>query len=152
VISEDYGFLGLTSGGHLALLWSYAFDLQNNVKMVCSIVGPTNFTDPAYLNNANPILQELLNAYGNNPTTEFLEEISPLHRAKTNAPPTIHFYGGLDPLIPITQGIDLKTKLDQLGVINTYTLYPNAGHGWVGVDLLDTWLKLKTFTQAYLSN
>jgi len=152
VISEDYGFLGVSAGGHLALLWSYAFDLQNNVEMVCSVVGPTNFTDPAYINNTNPILNELLNAYGINPTTEFLEEISPLHRAETNSPPTILFYGGLDPLIPITQGMDLNTKLDQLGVLNEYILYPNEGHGWVGTELLDTWFKLKTFTQANFMN
>lgn len=149
-ISDDYGFIGVSAGGHLSLLWSYAFDTSNDVKMVCSIVGPTNFTDPAYLNTNDTHLQELLDLFGEQPTTQFLEEVSPLHRVTASAPPTILFYGGLDPLIPTTQGTDLRDKLVTLGVTHEFTLYPNAGHGWVGTDLLDTTLKLKAFTQTYL--
>lgn len=150
VISDDYGFIGISAGAHLSLLWSYGFDTTNNVKMVCSIVGPTNFTDPAYLNNNNPELQALLDLYGVNPTTAFLEEVSPYHRATAASPPTILFYGGQDPLIPTTQGTAMRDKLQTLGVTHQFTLYPDAGHGWVGLELLDTWLKLKTFTQNYL--
>ena len=150
VISENFGFLGVSAGGHLALLWSYAFDSNNNVNMVASIVGPTNFTDPAYLNNTNPVLQALLNIYGINTSIEFLEEISPLHRVKSTSPPTILFYGGQDPLVPSTQGIDMRDRLIELGVENNFILYPNAGHGWEGVDLLDTWNKIITFTNSNL--
>jgi acetyl esterase/lipase len=150
VISDTYGFLGISAGAHLSLLWSYAFDTQKNVNMVASIVGPTNFTDPAYLNNTDPELQLLLNVYGINPIIDFLEEISPLHRVQSDAPPTILFYGGQDPLVPTTQGTDLRDRLNILGVTNEFTLYPNAGHGWVGADLLDTWSKLKVFTETYL--
>ncbi|WJJ95715.1 MULTISPECIES: alpha/beta hydrolase [Flavobacteriaceae] len=150
VISNEYGFLGISAGGHLSLLWSYSFDIDNNVKMVASIVGPTNFTDPAYLNNTNPILQELLDSYGVNTTISFLEEVSPVHQAKTTSPPTIHFYGGQDPLIPVSQGTNLRDKLNSLNVNNDYTLYPDAGHGWGGTELLDTWSKLKTFTETQL--
>jgi acetyl esterase/lipase len=150
VISENYGFVGVSAGGHLALLWSYAFDTENNVNMVASIVGPTNFTDPAYLNNGNPLLQILLDTYGVSTSTDFLEEISPLHQATAIAPPTILFYGGQDPLIPVTQGTGMKDQLNLLGVVNEFTLYPNAGHGWVGPELLNTWNKLKAFTKTYL--
>ncbi|WP_242085663.1 alpha/beta hydrolase [Aestuariivivens sediminis] len=154
VISENYGFLGVSAGGHLSLLWSYAFDDQKNVKMICSIVGPTNFTDPAYLQNTDPLLQSFLDTYGINPTIAFLEEISPLHQVTNTAPPTILFYGGQDPLIPTSQGTDLRDRLNTLNVTNDFTLYPEAGHGW-GVNpgeldlLLDTWNKIKSFTQSY---
>lgn len=144
-ISEDLGFIGISAGAHLSLLWSYAFDANNKVNMACSIVGPTNFTDPAYLNNTNPILQAFLDLYGINPSTAFLEEVSPLHQAKATSPPTILFYGGQDPLIPTTQGTALRDKLETLGVTHEFTLYPNAGHGWVGLELVDTWAKLKVF-------
>ncbi len=77
VFSDDYGFVGVSAGAHLSMLWSYAFDSGNNSKMVCSVVGPTNFTDPAYLNNSNPDLQALIDLYGVDPTTSFLEEVSP---------------------------------------------------------------------------
>jgi len=144
-ISETIGFIGVSAGAHLSLLWSYAFDANNNVNMACSIVGPTNFTDPAYLNNTNPDLQALIDLFGVDATTPFLEEASPYHQAKVTSPPTILFYGGQDPLIPTTQGTDMRDKLQSLGVTHEFTLYPNAGHGWVGLELIDTWLKLKVF-------
>ncbi|PKQ46547.1 alpha/beta hydrolase [Confluentibacter flavum] len=149
-ISEDFGFIGISAGGHLSLLWSYAFDDFKNIKMVCSIVGPTNLTDPAYLNNTDPVLQEALNSFGVNTELSFLEEVSPYHQVSATAPPTILFYGGQDPLIPITQGTDLRDKLQNLGVTHEFTLYPNEGHGWEGLELLDTWLKLKSFMQTHL--
>lgn len=150
VFSDDYGFIGVSAGAHLSLLWSYAFDTNNNSKMVCSIVGPTNFTDPAYLNNTDPNIQAIIDLYGINATTEFLEEVSPYHRVTASAPPTILFYGGQDPLVPTTQGTDMRDKLNELDITNEFTLYPNTGHGWVGVELLDTWMKLKVFIQTYL--
>ena len=150
-VSENIGFLGTSAGAHLSLLWSYAFDTNKKVDMVCSIVGPTNFTDPAYLNNTNPDLQELLDLFGEQTSLSFLEEASPFHQVTAQAPPTILFYGGQDPLIPTTQGTDLRDKLQTLGVIHEFTLYENEGHGWVGLAFLDTWIKLKAFISVYLN-
>lgn len=149
-ISEDFGFIGISAGGHLSLLWSYGFDNHSNIKMVCSIVGPTNLTDPNYLEDTNPDLQNILQLFGSNPEISFLEEVSPLHQVTASAPPTILFYGGQDPLVPVTQGTDLGDKLQSLNVVNEFTLYPMAGHGWTGLELLDTWAKLKTFIQTHL--
>jgi acetyl esterase/lipase len=151
IIDDDFAFIGVSAGAQLSLLWSYAFDVDNNIDMVCSIVGPTNFTDPAYLNNTNPELQALLDLYGLNASTEYLEEVSPYHRVTETAPPTILFYGGLDPLVPTSQGTAMRDKLEVLGVAYEFTLYPNAGHGWVGLDLLDTSFKLKAFIETYFN-
>lgn len=150
VISDNYGFIGGSAGAHLALLWSYAFDTGHNVKMVCSIVGPTNFTDPAYLNNTDPEIQAFLDLYRKDVNLDFLKEVSPYHRVTASAPPTILFYGGKDPLVPISQGTDMRARLQELGVTNQFTLYENSGHGWAGLELLDTWAKLKTFAQTHL--
>jgi dipeptidyl aminopeptidase/acylaminoacyl peptidase len=118
--------------------------------MVCSIVGPTNFTDPAYLDNPGEAIQELLDLYGVDAATEFLEEVSPYHRVTASAPPTILFYGGQDPLVPTSQGTDMRDKLNELGVTNEFTLYENEGHGWGGLNALDTWVKLQIFIENYL--
>ena len=149
-ISENMGFIGTSAGAQLALLWCYAFNTDNQAKMVCSIVGPTNFTDPAYLENTSEDMQQLLATLGNNLSNEYLESVSPLHQVTTSAPPTILFYGGMDPLIPISQGLDLRDKLKQLEVEHEFTLYENAGHGWSGLELLDTWQKLRLFCEAHL--
>lgn len=149
-ISNTLGFVGVSAGAHLSLLWSYAFDVNHQVNMVCSVVGPTNFTDPAYLENNNPLLQELLDTFGIDTTTEFLEEVSPYHRVSASAPPTILFYGGQDPLIPTTQGTMMRDKLAELNITHEFTLYPNEGHGWLGLNLLDTTIKLQAFIETHL--
>jgi len=149
-ISDEFGFLGASAGAQLSLLWSYAFDTENKTKMVCSIVGPTNFTDPAYLDDLdNPLLQDFFFVFPNQ-TTEFLESVSPLHQATSTAPPTILFYGGLDPLVPTSQGIDLSDRLTELNVAHQFTLYEDEGHGWIGANLFDTWTKLSGFMNDYL--
>ena len=150
VISNDIAFIGTSAGAHLSLLWSYAFDSENQTKMVCSIVGPTNFTDPEYLNNTDSILQEILDLYGTDATTAHLEEVSPYHQVTIGAPPTILFYGGVDPLIPTSQGIGMRDKLVDLGIAHQFTLYPTEGHGWSGLNLLDTTAKLHAFIETHL--
>jgi acetyl esterase/lipase len=149
-ISDTYGFIGTSAGAHLSLLWSYAFDLENNIDMVASIVGPTNFTDPAYTDNPLFPFDAILNIFGEDASPEFLMEISPYHNATVTSPPTILFYGGIDPLIPTSQGTGMRDKLQELGVTHEFTLYPFAGHGWVGPDLFDTSVKLKTFIETHL--
>ncbi|MBU2907415.1 alpha/beta hydrolase [Arenibacter algicola] len=147
-ISTDIGFIGASAGAHLSLLWSYAHDTKKQVKMVCSIVGPTNLLDEAYINTPNEELRILLDQFGNDP--EVLEEVSPLYQVTTTSPPTLLFYGAQDPLIPNSQGISLRDRLMELNVEHEFTLYPNGGHGWVGLDLLDTTIKLKAFIQEHL--
>ncbi len=150
VISNDIGFLGTSAGAQLSLLWSYAHDDDKDVKMVASIVAPTNFTDPAYLESNNPLLLLFIGSFGINTSEAYLESISPYHRATSTSPPTILFNGGSDPLIPTSQGIDMDAKLDELGVTHSFTLYPDEGHGWEGDALLDTWITLKSFIQVHL--
>jgi acetyl esterase/lipase len=149
-ISEQIGFIGISAGAHLSMLWSYDYDVFGITNMVCSIVGPTNFTDPAYLKDENnPVLQEFLSVFPSQ-TTEFLESVSPLHQVKVVSPPTILFYGGQDPLVPTSQAFDMRDKLEELNIVNQLTLYQEEGHGWIGLNALDTWLKLSAFINTNL--
>ena len=149
VISDDIGFIGLSAGAHLSLLWSYANDTNNQVDMVCSIVGPTNFTDPAYYNSTNPTFQSMYFLFGN-PSISFLESASPYHTATATSPPTLLFYGGQDPLVPNSQGIDLDSRLTTLGVTHEFTFYEEEGHGWFGQNLTDTFDKISNYINQYL--
>jgi len=147
IISDDIGFIGVSAGAHLSLLWSYAYDANNQVDMVCSIVGPTNFTDPNYYDN--PLYQPVFQLFGN-PSIEFLESASPYHRATTTSPPTLLFYGGMDPLVPTSQGVDMDAQLTSLGVTHEFHFYPEEGHGWEGDNLTDTASKISTYIEAYI--
>jgi acetyl esterase/lipase len=147
IVSDDIGFIGLSAGAHLSLLWSYAYDANNQVDMVCSIVGPANFTDPAYYDNV--VYQPVFQLFGN-PSIEFLESASPYHRATTGSPPTLLFYGGMDPLVPTSQGIDMDAQLTTLGVPHEFHFYPEEGHGWDGENLLDTTSKISAYINTYI--
>ncbi len=147
-IGTDLGFVGISAGGHLSLLWSYALDIDKNVKMVCSIVGPTNLLDEAYQNSENEILQGLVNQFGSD--DNILEQVSPLFQVYESSPPSLLFYGGQDPVVPLSQGVDLDKKLTGLGVEHEFTLYENEGHGWIGENLFDTSIKLKDFIGEHL--
>ena len=147
-IGDQIGFMGVSAGGHLSLLWSYEYDTESKVSMVCSMVGPTNLADDAYINSDNQELRDLIYQFGTD--IEILKSVSPLYKVKATSPPTLLFYGGQDPLIPNSQGIDLNDRLEELEVVHEFTLYPNGGHGWVGLDLLDTSVKLKAFIETHL--
>ena len=151
VISDEIGFIGISAGAHLSMLYSYAFDDAKQVNMVCSIVGPTNFTDPAYTGSDHPLFKDFTDLYGiDTSDSKFLKDVSPFHNLKSDSPPTILFNGGLDPLIPTSQGTAMRDKLTSLGIANELTIYENAGHGWTGLQLIDTWAKLSRFIEQHL--
>ncbi len=149
-IANEYAFIGASAGAHLSLLYSYHYDPAHEVKAVCSIVGPTDFTDPVY--TGNPMFQYGLLAlvgnanYQQNP--EIFIEVSPATHVSAQSPPTIMFYGGQDPLIPVSQGTRLRDKLTDAGVYNEFYLYSNGGHGnWNAQIMADFQQKLTAFLQ-----
>ncbi len=145
-ISDIFGFIGVSAGAQLSLLYSYTNNPNNNIKMVASIVGPTNFTDPQYVNNSEWISRYLLITgldYSTN--VGFFQNASPLFKATTNSPPTIMLYGDNDILVPISQGRDLHNKLNELGVYNEFNLYA-GGHGnWAPLDIFKAYTSIVNF-------
>lgn len=152
-ITDDFGFIGVSAGAHLSMVYSYNFDLDSDVKFVSSIVGPTNFTDPSYTDDPAfenfRIGMQLMTGVNFGDDPQFYEDFSPYHVATATSPPTILFYGGQDELVPTSQGVEMHAKLDELGVTNEFTLYENEGHGWGGANFTDTLNKLSTFIDTH---
>jgi len=147
-ISQNYYFVGVSAGGNLALLYAYTRNTNNRIKAVVNVSGPTNLIDPAYTTSIDPEIQNIAaivlgDTYVNNPS--LYQNASPLTFVNANTPPTAQFFGGLDNLVPISQGVDLKAALDALGITNEYTLYNNEGHKWIGTNLTDTENKIASF-------
>lgn len=132
-ISKDFAIIGQSAGAHLAMLYSYGFNKKNNILAICDIVGPVDFTDPAYTLNSKfdkSKIKTFLGGdsdYANN--TETLVKVSPVQYVSKKSPKTLMFYGGSDPFIPNSQGQILKEKLDKFKVYNEYNLYPTEKHG-----------------------
>lgn len=149
-ISDDYAMIGVSAGAHLSMLYAYKYDTQHDVKAVCDIVGPADFTDqnytthPEYENAAIALLGTTT------PTQEQILEVNPVTHITAQSPPTISFYGGQDYLIPTTQGPRLETVLNNAGVYNEYNLYPDGGHfDWDLATMTDMYSKLIPFLQNH---
>ncbi|RZJ65877.1 MAG: alpha/beta hydrolase [Flavobacterium sp.] len=150
-IDNKYGLIGASAGAHLSMLYGYKYDPDHEVEAICSLVGPTDFTDPSY--TENPIFMNMLGSlvgnenYEDNP--EIFAEVSPRTHVSATSPATIQFAGGQDPLIPVSQGTRLKQRLDENGVYNEYYLYPNGGHGdWDAATWIDFQIKMVAFFQS----
>jgi acetyl esterase/lipase len=147
-ISNEYAFIGASAGAHLGLLYAYHHDPKREVKAVVSIVGPADFSDPAY--TGNPLFQfglsSLIGYVNVQQNPEVYLEVSPATHVSAQSPPTAMFYGGQDQLIPASQGPRLKAKLDEYNVYNELHFYPNGGHGnWNSTINADFQAKLIAF-------
>lgn len=151
-LSKEYFLFGASAGGHLSMLYAYAFDQSHTVKGICNIVGPTDLTDTAYTNHVEYdfVLGGLVGnqSYAQNPA--IYAEVSPAKKVTPSSPKTLSFYGSLDPLIPVTQMTILQKALDANGVYSEATMYQGDGHGnWSPANAQDCLLKILNFIEQH---
>ncbi len=150
-LSDDYAFIGFSAGGHLAMLYSYAYDNDHEVKAVCNVVGPADFSDPEYLSHPLYASASMALIGTATPTTEQILEVSPAAHITAQSPPTLSFYGGQDPLVPATQGPRLKAALDASGVYNEFNFYEDGGHAdWDDATFQEVYGKIALFLSTRL--
>ncbi|MDO5522584.1 MAG: alpha/beta hydrolase [Bacteroidia bacterium] len=128
-VKPEFVLLGLSAGGHLAMLYSYEYDTDNRVKAAVNIVGPCNLNDSYYTNN---IVYSMAMNYITNPDnlpSDMSQSVfgSPVTWIENGAPPTISFYGEADDLIPHSQHTTLEQALNDSNVPNEKHVYP-GGH------------------------
>ncbi|MFP5438075.1 MAG: alpha/beta hydrolase fold domain-containing protein [Bacteroidia bacterium] len=150
-LDNSYLLVGASAGAHLAMLYGYKYDTYHEVKAIGNIVGPADFLDPAYISHPlYPLAAQYLLGTSS-PSQMQIQQVNPVSHITAQAPPTISFYGGADPLIPNTQGPRLKQALDAAGIANSYNFYPNGGHGdWDDATMDDALTKLTLFLQQHL--
>jgi len=144
-VSDKIGLIGASAGAHLAMLYSYALN-DEDIKIVVSLIGPTNLIDENYLeDNKFKTLFEIATGVPYKDNENYYKQLSPLHHVSNITPPTIMFYGNQDPLVPNTQSIDLNQKLRSNLVYRELYTY-NSGHGdWSQSDQADINKKLIKF-------
>ncbi len=155
-ILSEFAFVGASAGAHLSMLYAYKYDTEKRVKVVCDVVGPTDFLDASYTNSPNQETQQVALAMqflvGKTIQAEpdYFKSISPKYAVTAQTAPTILFYGGVDNLVPEEQGIILKQKLDEANVANELYIYPQDGHGFSEANTLDAILKTIAFIRVHL--
>jgi acetyl esterase/lipase len=148
--SKDIVLLGASAGAHLALLQGYKNAGDVKPRAVISLFGPTDlkqlYNHPGY--PAVPFL--LAGIVGATPDQrpELYQASSPIHFVNSQSPPTLLLHGGADKLVPVEQARLLEKKLKKAGVKHDLIIYPDAGHGWRGHNLEDSFNKIKAFLDA----
>lgn len=151
-ILPEFGLIGTSAGAHISLMYDYVYDTEDVVKMVCDIVGPTNFTDPHYADNPlfGLLLDILVDESAYPSGTNYAVVTSPALNVSSNSSPSILFYGNQDPLVPLSNGELLEDNLSNASIDHLYTVYA-GGHGdWNENNLLDLNIKLSNFIDTYL--
>jgi len=153
-ILPEFGLIGVSAGAHIALQYDYVYDAIDAVKMVCDIVGPTDFTDPFYADNPDfPFLLSLLVDESAYPVgTNYTEAVSPALQVTEDSSPSILFYGNMDPLVPLSNGETLEAALSEAMVTHSFTVY-KGGHGndWSEASMLDLQQQLTAFINTHLA-
>jgi len=149
-VSNQFAFIGVSAGAHLAMLYSYKYDSKSEILALASIVGPTDFTDPYYTSHPyyHYAALYLLGSVTN--TQEAAIGISPAVHVSATSAPTIMFYGGKDPMVPESQARRLKAKLDAFNIPNKLYLFNNGGHvNWNPQVMANFQIKLTDFLREH---
>ncbi len=155
-VSQDMVMAGVSAGGHMTLLYAYANNTNDYIKVAGNIIGPTFFLDPSYTDGSNisflATIAAITTATGVPVTDEeYYGRVSPLLSVTSNSVPTIQFMGDQDPLIPITQGFLLEEALDNNNVSNEFIIYEGEGHGWTNpANWTDTAVRFRDFVERHL--
>lgn len=152
-IKPEFALIGRSAGAHLAMMYDSVYDVNDQVKFVANIVGPSDLTDPYYLQNPNfdELYEILIDESQFTENSDKLALNSPALVATVDNSPTLSFYGNEDPLVPITNAYTLDEAL--LEVSNEYnmTIY-DGGHGnnWSDFDMQDMRSQINLYLSDYL--
>lgn len=135
-LDEEVVLWGYSSGGHLALIYSYKYP-KTYIKAVAAVVAPTDLSQPGIYNgildDKNRNLTEFLigSSYENNP--EAYRTASPYYALDSQSVSTVLFYGDQDNLVDYQmQGKRLFEKLRSNNVKSDFYLISGASHDMTG--------------------
>ncbi|MBX2826626.1 MAG: alpha/beta hydrolase [Flavobacteriaceae bacterium] len=150
-ISTEFGMIGTSAGAHLALMYDSLYDLDDQVKFVANIVGPTDLTDPFYLEDPNFNFAFSLLVDENEYPENAIEAVSPIYNIHSGTSPVVMFYGNQDPLVPLSNGMALETALNNHQVSHSFTVY-EGGHGddWSDADFDNLKSQISDYINTYL--
>ena len=129
ISGSKFGMVGHSAGAHLALLEAYKYNATGRIKAVASLSGPTDFTDSAFL--AIPGDRTLVEVYlgvTQAAAPARWTAVNPVSVVTATSPPTIIMQGAVDVIVPRSQGDRLHARLQSLGVLDEYHVYPTYDH------------------------
>ena len=148
---ERVAVMGGSYGGFMVLaalteypdLWTAGVDIVGIANMV------------TFLKNTGSYRRALREPeYGSlEKNREFLESISPIHKAEDIAAPLMVIHGKNDPRVPVGEAEQIVERVQRNGGAVEYLLYDDEGHGLAKLkNRLDAYPKIAAFLDRYLAN
>jgi acetyl esterase/lipase len=149
-ISQKFVLLGASAGAHMSLLQAYKYN-SPSIKAVVDFFGPSDMVD-LFNNTTDPSsLMAFQLLMGGTPAGNPLmfQQSSPLNFVSSQSPPTIILHGEIDNLVPVSQSLLLKNKLQSSGIEHRLIIYPNLGHDiWPDATMTDAFNQIEAFIKA----
>jgi len=125
--------MGGSAGGHLALMGGLLgndarFDQNcktNKPIQVAAIIDKYGISEVGDWPSKSA--QQWLGAKAKDP--DFVQSVSPIYQVKKDSPPVFIVHGDADPIVSYQQSLNLKKKLDEMGVKNTFITVEGGAHG-----------------------
>ncbi len=148
---EEIAVMGGSYGGFMVLaalteypeLWSAGVDIVGIANMV------------TFLRNTGSYRRALREPeYGSlENDREFLESISPIHKAESITAPLMVIHGKNDPRVPVGEAEQIVERVRGNGGVVDYLLYEDEGHGLAKLkNRLDAYPKIAAFLDRHLAN
>ena len=142
VMGGSYGgFMVLAALTEYPELWSAGVDIVGIANMV------------TFLENTGSYRRALREPeYGSlEKNREFLESISPIHKAKDITAPLMVIHGKNDPRVPVGEAEQIVERVQKNGGAVEYLLYEDEGHGLAKLkNRLDAYPKIAAFLDRYI--
>lgn len=129
-IGTQFYLVGMSSGGHLALLYTAISDEDHRVSGIGGIAVPVDLTNQKIRDGVigYDIQQLIGKTYIQAP--EEYKNASPIYQGTRRQIPTILFYGGKDKIVTFDQSSLAKLAIISRLPCNEYYFYPNQSHEW----------------------
>ena len=129
-IGPQFYLVGMSSGGHLALLYTATADEDHLVSGIGGIAAPVDLTGQKIREGiiGYDIQQLIGKAYSQAP--EEYRNASPIYHVNRRKIPTILFYGGKDNIVTSDQSTMAKFTISTRLACNEHYLYPDQSHEW----------------------
>ncbi len=129
-ISSSFYLVGISAGGHLAMLYANSPLGEKLAVGVAGVVPPVNLTSTEFRNGdlKNDIIKLIGKTYKEAPEEYF--KASPIFQLNQASPPMIVFFGSQDKSVPIEQSEICKKMMTVSRIRNEFYMYPNLTHDW----------------------
>lgn len=129
-ISSNFFLVGLSAGGHLAMLYANSPIGNKLAKGVAGIVPPVNLMSKTMREgNIGSDITKLIGKTFTEAPEKYLDA-SPIFYYNLASPPTIVFFGGKDETVPIEQANLCKQLLSASRAKSEFNFYPEQPHEW----------------------